>query len=332
MSHLDKYYDHLFLGSGLRDHTAKLYCAKIRFILDFIGKEDVTVTRDDLMSFIGSLKSRHASNTTIRLYVTVMKSFWGFLKKFRYLSLNPAKDIRPPKAEAKIPDILTRDEVESMITSVGLSTPLALRNSAILCLLADTGIRVSELIQLRFGHIKREKMQFILNVPSSTKSYRARQIPFCYFEEGGLVSEHFLAYYTFLLQKGARSEQFLFQTEPCAWKRLTDGTVIPGKETRGVHQLSRIDVYNIVRAAAKKAGISHKPSPHSFRHFYATYLAVDGMDVYKIKERLGHSSLERTQIYIHYADIVKNDSAKNNPLSGIKTKFTGFAKIMKENK
>jgi hypothetical protein len=66
-----------------------------------------------------------------------------------------------------------------------------------------------------------------------------------------------------------------------------------------------------------------------FRHFYATYLAVSGMDIHKIQQRLGHASLDRTERYIHYADLVKADSSRNNPMSGSKSQFTGPVRLLK---
>ncbi len=329
MNYLNEYLEFLQSFKGLRFSTAKSYHDKVSIFLNHSEKKLKDLTQQDLINFISSIKKKKVTNATHRHYVTSLKSYFSFLNKYYNLP-DIAQELRPPKAETKFPNILKVDEVESMILSVGISSPLALRNSAILCLLADTGIRVSELIQLRFGHVQKEKCQLILNV-SHSKTYRSRQIPFCYYEQGGLVAEYFLAYYTFLLQKGCRSEDYLFQTDPYHWIKTKDGFRAGKENPQGVHPLTRISIFNIIKKAAKNVGLDFLPSPHSFRHFYATYLAVNGLDVHKIKQRLGHSNLDRTQIYIHYADIVKNDSARNNPLSGKKAGFSGFAKLLKEN-
>ena len=209
-----------------------------------------------------------------------------------------------------------------------------LRNAAIICLFADTGIRRGELQALRVGDVQQQEKQFILQV-SGEKTYTQRMIPFSYLEEGSLVAETWCAYWQMVKYvKQWTGEDYLFQREAIStkWNKET-GKYEDGKEYHwGAGPMTTQNIHQIVKQAAVKAGLNNanRISPHTLRHFFATSLAMDGINITIIQKRLGHASLDRTQIYIHYADIQKSDSAKNNPMSRSKGSIRSFVKMQKE--
>ena len=164
-----------------------------------------------------------------------------------------------------------------------------------------------------------------------TKGNRSRYIPFCYQQEGALVAELFSLYYMMVKYKrGYKPNDYLFQRDMVYYKKTANGYIEGAERPWDAGPLSRKSVAVMLKCVAEGAGIDRHVTPHSFRHFYATYLAVNGVDPMKIQQRLGHASLDRTMIYVHYADIVKKDSAKDNPLGGSKADFRGSVKAWSE--
>jgi integrase len=127
-----------------------------------------------------------------------------------------------------------------------------------------------------------------------------------------------------------KANDYLFQRETHCQRRHGDGWIDGAEHLWAPGALSKMAVNNMIKKVCLAAKVERKVSAHSFRHFYATYLAVKGLDIIKIQTRLGHASLNRTMIYIHYSELVKEDSAKDNPLSGAKTNWTGAVKAWKQ--
>ncbi len=285
------------------------------------------VTQEDVARYMAGLVGKVGINTR-RMTVTVLRDFFKWYSG-KYGGGNPARNLVPIREYIKHPDVLRLEEVEKIILAAGKDAFFQVRNAAIVCVLADTGIRVSELCELRIKDISQEDEQFIMTVPA-TKGNRSRMLPFCFMKEGSIVAEYFSFYYAMVrYKKGWMPDDYLFQRDMFYWRKVEGGWVEGAARNYLPGPLSRRTVLDIVKRLAREAGVERKVSPHSFRHFYATYLAVTGTDPIKIQQRLGHSSLDRTMIYVHYADIVKSDSAKNNPLSKIGAGWKGAVETLK---
>lgn len=312
---LSKYKNYLLGRGGTGLNTAKIYLSKLQHYQAWLGYCLTKATPGELDKYIVYLKQKKTkiSRNTIKLTITALRSFYKWYS-FEFNTINIAENLKPAKEHHHTHNILKIDDVKAMIVAAGTSNFDELRNAAIIIMLADTGIRVSELINIKVGHIQVNKQQLILKV-QGIKTYHDRQIPFCFLQKGGLIAEVFMAYYktiVFYLKKG--SEEYFFQHSLFYQKKIQKAS----------KQLTRNSINYLVKKLAKQAEILIDVHPHSFRHFYATYLLVNGENIQTVQARLGHKDIGKTIFYLHSADIVKTESAKTTPLAGIKTKLTGF--------
>lgn len=323
---LEEYRKYLTGIRGVRDSTARAYIGQLR---KFLGSktEAKAIGEAELMGKMNELRGRCAVNTRRKL-VSALKGFYAWAE-FQHQIPNITSRLATVKEWIPAIDVIRLNEVEKMIATAGKDNFIQLRNAAIICVFADTGIRVSELVNLKLKDISWEEQQCLMMVQPS-KGNKSRYIPFCTMEEGSLVAEYFNYYYaTVKFKRGWGPDDYLFQREPLRWTRDGDGWKQGGAQWFDPGPLSAKGVWSMVKQLAARAGIERRVTPHSFRHFYATYLAVKKVDPIKIMQRLGHAKLDRTMLYIHYADIVKADSAKDNPLTGVKAGWKGGVKVMK---
>lgn len=344
---------------GVRSNSCKTYRSKLNRFFRWLGtySQDCqsmlqNITEKDVGAFMIYLKGEGQSINSQRMYITTLKGFFSWLAKYKKFGKNPAKNLVGLREFKKHPGILTVQEVERLIIACEGGNFQQVRNAAIIAVLADTGIRISELLALKVGNIQENETQFIMTVPA-TKNSSNRMVPFCYKQEGSLIAEMFVKYWIcvkHMYQWGR--DDYLFQRELVYWKRYrADGHNEKILDTRlrgydGKHgndgqgwikgaeknlepgPLTLSSVAKMLRRIRLVAGVDKKVTPHMFRHFYATYLALHETNILIIQQRLGHASLDRTKIYLSYAEIVKSDSAKMNPMSGVKTKEKGYVKAL----
>lgn len=206
--------------------------------------------------------------------ISSLRSFFGFLITDEYTQKDPAALLESPRFGQKLPTVLSVPEVEAILDANDTSTPLGLRNRAMIELLYASGLRVSELITLELSRV--------------------------YFDEGFLR----------ILGKG-RKERLVPTGQPALdWMKLylrevrleqkiqigNDDIVFLNRRGKG---LSRVMIFHIVKDLCKKAGIKKKVSPHTFRHSFATHLIEGGADLRAVQEMLGHESITTTELYLH---------------------------------
>ncbi len=206
--------------------------------------------------------------------ISSLRSFFGFLIIDEYTEKDPAALLESPRFGQKLPTVLSVPEVEAILEANDTSTPLGLRNRAMMELLYASGLRVSELINLELSRV--------------------------FFEEGFLR----------ILGKG-RKERLVPTGQPAIeWMKLylrevrLEQKIQPGYDdivflNRRGKGLSRVMVFNIVKDLCKQAGIKKKVSPHTFRHSFATHLLEGGADLRAVQEMLGHESITTTELYLH---------------------------------
>lgn len=307
---------------GRRRSTINVYLNRIEKFFSFIKKDDPsTVNESDILNFTYMMKDEGYKSSTTSLYITSVKSLFAYLEK-KYGLVNIASEWSSERRTRNIPEILSKEEVVSMIMAAGKMTELELRNAAIICLLADTGIRVGELVKLKIGNVTARDDQYTLTIPDMKTGMR--QVPFSYLKPGRLIAEIWTAYWYYCRTSGRRRGDLLFQRTGRYWIKKNNKT-LPGKEMAcGTGALSKQSVDRIIKKLAKKANITRSVSAHDFRHFYATYLAINNERLEIIQARLGHTNISNTMIYVHLADIVKSGSSANNPLADIASQTTGF--------
>ncbi len=236
-----------------------------------IDTDDVAgITDKDLAAYIGSLTEQGFKAATVSRNIASIKAFFGYLKKMDIIGTDPAKDIKSPKIEKKLPEILTMEEVVRLLEQPNADTPKEVRDKAMLELLYATGIRVSELINLSLDDVN-IKMCYIMCRDES----KERVIPF-----GNNAKEALMRYI-----KSSRD------------------TMINDKESKILFvncsgsPMSRQGFWKLIKFYAKKAGIKGDITPHTLRHSFAAHLVENGADLRAVQEMLGHSDISTTQIY-----------------------------------
>jgi len=273
---IKKYNQYLKLEKGLSLNTLEAYNADITKLLAFLEGESIELlntTPEDLEQFIAGL---HDIGITARSQARIMsgiKSLFSFLMLEKIIEKDPSELIDSPRIGFKIPEVLSIQEIDSIIAAVDLSKKEGQRNRALLETLYSCGLRVSELITLKLSDLylddefirvegKGQKQRL---VPISKKAIKEIQF---YMADRHLVTA----------KKG--HEDFLFLSR------------------RGTH-LSRIMIFHIIKELADEVGIIKIISPHTFRHSFATHLLEGGANLRAIQMMLGHESITTTEIYTH---------------------------------
>ncbi|TXL67908.1 site-specific tyrosine recombinase XerD [Cerasibacillus terrae] len=270
------FYHYLQIERGLSDNTITAYRRDIDkyciFIMKEIKKKDWKfVTRLDIVSFLRQLKEEGKSSATIRRTTSSLRMFHRFLYREEIVDIDVSQHIEIPKKERKLPNILSTEEVEALL-NIKQDTPLHIRNKAMLELLYATGLRVTELIELKVGDFHLT-MGF---VHCFGKGSKERIIPV-----GDLALQavsDYLQHARPMLKKGDENTLFL---------------------NHHGRPLTRQGFWKIIKKLAKQAHINKKISPHMLRHSFATHLLENGADLRAVQEMLGHEDISTTQIYTH---------------------------------
>ena len=232
--------------------------------------ENVTTT--NLNSYMLYMEEQKYASSSISRSVASIRSFFHYLDKRNLIPDNPADELKPPKVEKKLPDILSVHEVDLLLDQPNRETSKGLRDRAMLELLYATGIRVSELISLRLNDVNL-KMNYI----SCAERAKERAVPF-----GSAAREALTEY----LEK-ARN------TFPMAQESDILFTNVSGR------QMSRQGFWKLLKGYAALAGIERDITPHTLRHSFAAHMIENGADLKSVQEMLGHSDISSTQIYVN---------------------------------
>jgi integrase/recombinase XerD len=274
---LDQFAAYLSLERGLAANTTRAYLHDLREFAQFLDclkvRTPVSVTRDHILDFLDSSRDAELSSPTIARRLIAIKIFFRFLCRERLLKHDITDAMEGPRLWRLLPDMLGVDEVERLLKAFSKRDPLERRNQAILELFYATGIRVSELANLRLDGLKFE--QGIIRVIG--KGDKERIVP---------VGRPAIR----------RLTTYLRQIRPLLDKTQRGATLF--LSVNG-HPLTRARVWQVVKEAARRAGIEKNVYPHMLRHSFATHLLSNGADLRVIQEMLGHADISTTQIYTH---------------------------------
>lgn len=241
------------------------------------------MTRKEIMKYVSYLKQNNLSNSSINHNISVLKSFYKFLVIEEYFVTDPTMYLESPKLRKALPQVLSYEEVQKLL-DVDLCDHYSFRNKAMLELMYATGLRVSELVNLRINDLDLE-MDLVRTMGKGSKE---RIIP---------IGEYASLYI----------KEYLVNHRNCLLKKQnTDYLFLNNRGTR----YSRQSFYKLVKELAIKKGIQTEFSPHTLRHSFATHLLDRGADIVSIKEMLGHSSLSTTQIYTHISNQKQKEEYK----------------------
>lgn len=271
-----EYHSFLLLEKSLSENSILAYeqdLAKLRTYFEDRGKSPVDASLDDLQAFVyDSFKGITNSRTQARI-ISGMHSFYRFLLYTHRIDADPSELIQMPKLDAHLPAVLTIEEIDALVNAIDVSTLEGQRNRAIIEMLYGSGLRVSELVDLKQSNM--------------------------YLDEG------------YMLVEGKGSKQRLVPVSPEAKKQFdlwmewrNKMPVQPGQEdfaflNRRGHQLTRVMIFTIIKQLCAKAGIQKTISPHTLRHSFATHMLQNGADLRVIQQLLGHEDITTTEIYTH---------------------------------
>ena len=259
--------------SYIRDITE--YCAFLEKNRNIRDSRDITV--DDIRSFLAKLNREHITPSSQSRKLSSLKSFHKFLVLEKYADVNIAKLISNPKKEKKLPTVLSIEEVEQLLSVLNEDNPLEIRNKAMIELTYSSGLRVSELVNLKISDLH---MQMgIIDVFG--KGSKERVVP---------INQNTLE----LLKRYLTNSRPTFENI-----RSKDFLFI----NRRGEQLTRQSFFLIIKEKAKLAGIAKEISPHKLRHSFASHLLERGLDLRLIQELLGHEDISTTEIYTHINNI-----------------------------
>jgi integrase/recombinase XerD len=275
---IDKFLDAIWMERGLSANTLGAYRADLVCLNRWLTQRDMSLvyaSRSDLLAFIAWRTEQGAKPRSTARQLSSFRRFYRFLLRESVIQEDPTLKIEMPSIGRSLPQSLTENEVEALLSAPDVSDPLGHRDRTMLEVLYATGLRVSELINLKQSEINLN--QGVARVIG--KADRERLIPLG--EEAQSWLREFIV--------GPRTEILL--------ERQTD-YLFP---TRRGDRMTRQAFWHIIKRYAKRADIGRKLSPHTLRHAFATHLLNNGADLRVVQMLLGHSDLSTTQIYTHVA-------------------------------
>ncbi len=275
---VDRFLDAIWMERGLSKNTLGAYRADLMTLGRGLSKQNKSIDmadKADLLEFIANRVEGGAKPRSTARQLSSFRRFFRYIMREGMRDSDPTADIEMPRIGRSLPKTLTEEEVDALLSAPNTDEPLGHRDRAMLELLYATGLRVSELINLKQSQINFN--QGVLRIVG--KGDRERLIPL------GDESQRWLKDFI----DGPRMEILL--------ERQTD-YLFP---TRRGDRMTRQAFWHIIKRYAEKSGIRKKLSPHSLRHAFATHLLNHGADLRVVQLLLGHSDLSTTQIYTHVA-------------------------------
>jgi integrase/recombinase XerD len=280
---IDSFLNYLTVEKGFSKNTVDAYRNDLYQLQEFAKTEIdkrstmpswADFSRQDMLSYLLSLKDRGYVVTTIARKVAATKSFFGFLLSEGKIKENPTENITSPKVGKPLPDAISISQVRQLLAQPGeKSTPEAKRDSAMLQLLYASGMRVSELVSLNLNDVDTGGGY----VRCFGKGNKERMVP--------------------IYPQAARTvEEYVKEVRPKLVRNDEEKALFVNQ--RG-DRLTRQGLWQILKAYAKSAGLGKKVTPHTLRHSFATHMLSGGADLRSVQELLGHANISTTQIYTH---------------------------------
>ncbi len=273
---ITEFINYLRVDRGNSSKTVEAYEQDIKKLFLFLEKTKMNfknIGTTEVENFLLTLKKRGLKSSSISRIVTTIRIFYRFLVEEGEIKSSPVIDMEVLKYTKPLPNVLDVREVQKILEQPSLSKPTGLRDRAMLELLYATGLRISELLDLKLSDIFLED-NFLRAFGKGSKE---RIVPI-----GSYAKEYVILYLKDarpILKKG-KSTEILFLN------------------TRG-GRLSRMGFWKILHSYLIKVGLKKKVTPHTFRHSFATHLLEGGADLRSVQEMLGHSSITTTEIYTH---------------------------------
>ena len=283
----EKFKQYLLIDKKYSNNTIESYNNDLSKYFEFMNKKNIkliNIKKDNIIDYIEHLKKENITDKSIAHNLSVIRSFYKFLILEKIIDIAPTEFIDLPKIRKTLPNVLSIEEVDKLL-DINLTNNFSYRNKAMLELLYATGLRVSELVNLKLENIDIDEC-FVRTIGKGNKE---RIIPI-----GDIalkyLKEYIIYYRSSLLKK--EQNDYLFLNNH-------------GKK------MTRQGFFKIIKKQADDKKIKKDISPHTLRHSFATHLLEHGADLRSIGEMLGHSSVSTTEIYTH----ISNEKLKQDYMS-----------------
>lgn len=272
----DEYHIYLKLERGLSDNSILAYeqdLDKLFHYCESIDCDPVHITQEQLNEFVYQNFSAQSNSRTQARVLSGVHSFYRFLMYHHYRDDDPSELLETPRIEKHLPQVLTLEEIDRIVTAIDLSKDEGHRNRAIIEMLYGSGLRVSELVGLKLSDMYREEGYMLIH----GKGSKQRLVP---------ISPEAEKWFSYWME-----DRSLLDIKP----EYKDIAFL----NHYGRQLTRAMIFTIIRNLAAKAGIEKTISPHTLRHSFATHLLQNGADLLIIQQLLGHEDITTTEIYTH---------------------------------
>jgi integrase/recombinase XerD len=274
---IDEYLNYLTVEKGASRNTIDGYSRDLGRFAGFVGEGGTRAIREigteELVSFLASLQKEGLAANSVNRALAAIRGFYKYLLREKKVEHTPVAHIELARVWMRLPDVMSREEMELLLAQPGAATPTDCRDSAMLELVYATGIRVSELIGLTVNSINWQVGYLV----AMGKGEKERIVPV------GRAAydrvKHYLEGARPLLLKGGESD-YLFLN-------------------RSGKGITRQGFWKIVKKYAARAGLGKRVHPHTFRHSFASHLLEGGADLRSVQIMLGHADISTTQIYTH---------------------------------
>ena len=277
MDQISNFASYMMVERGLSQNTIVSYQNDLKKAASYFKKQNINswdnISRYDIMNFLAHLTNQKQSRATISRQVSCLRQFYQFLLRRHLVENDPMALVTIPKGERRLPVVLTEEEVDAMLAVPDVNKKMGVRDRAILEVLYATGMRVSELTNLKLNDLHLD----VHLVQPRGKGDKERIIPL------GEIAQDWLEKYLNTIRPG----QVKRQDSPYVFLNARGG------------QLTRQAIWQLIKKTSQGAGIKKDVTPHTLRHSFATHFLENGAVLRVVQELMGHSDITTTQIYTH---------------------------------
>ena len=274
------YLHYLKVERGLSENTIASYGIDLKLFLEYLRENEIPsfkqVNKEVIVNYMQSEKNNNKANSSILRSVSSLRKFFQYLAQEKIIEKDPMLLIDTPKKKQHLPQVLTKEEVEKLLHSPNTGQVLGLRDRAMLELMYATGLRISEIINLKLEdlHLTMGTLQTL------AKGHKERIVP---------VGDEAIKWIN----------RYLEEARPKLLKQKRSNYLFLNFHG---NNLTRQGVWKNLKAEVRKAGIQKNITPHTLRHSFATHILENGADLRIVQELLGHADISTTQIYTHLSN------------------------------
>lgn len=279
---IEEFLRYLLIDKGYSNNTIEAYKRDLLTFLEFIKNKNINnITSDDLKKYIKYLNNKKLNDKTISRHISCLKSFYKFLVIENKIKDNISEVLFIPKTKKSLPNTLNEEDIFKLL-NIKLTDNYSYRNKAMIELMYATGLRVSELVNLKIQDI--DLTEEVVRIFG--KGSKERVVPI------GEIAIQSL-------------KEYITKHRPLMLKKYNNEYLFLNNHG---NNMTRQGFFKIIKSIANENGIDKEISPHTIRHSFASHLLKYGADLRTIQELLGHSDISTTQVYTH----ITNEELKQN--------------------